>query len=241
MHVTLAIDPARVRFPNSRTILWVPRRDDATAPRPTDARLCVTREVIARLERDVASPGHPGLGFLLGRIFHCPLLDADYGVVEVAEPWPAPADEMAHALPSAQELLDVAIESSTARGRALLGWFHVQGVVRPTMSRHHVAVHRHLLGEAWQCTLILAPGVEGPTGAFFAIDPGGVTPTLAPFRELVAPEDDGVSPKRSCVTWSDYVAAEPVRVLRAAERRLVAARDGATWPDAESPKPIHRR
>lgn len=234
---SVVIDVERVPFPTARAILWAPRLVALSRGRREGARLCVTQEVLARLERDVVMPGHPGLGFLLGSAFHCPLLDVDYGVVDSVQAWPR-SKEMSCALPPIDELQSVARAAAAGSGRALLGWFQVQALIRPKLSRDHVRVHHHLLAEGWQSTLILAPGPDGPTGCFFATDEAGVSPVPAEFHELVSVEDDGAARKHSCVTWSAYVAAEQVTTRRPAERRIIAARALPSWPSGEATTPV---
>lgn len=235
-------EPARVPFPVSRTIFWRPRAGDARggptgtpagrAGRP--ARVCITQTALARLERDILEPNHPGIGFLLGELYFCPVNAVLYGVIEVADPWPRPADELLRAPPSIRALREAAAVAGAARGRRVLGWFHVRGHLATELERDDERVHRHVLTEPWQATLLFAPGAQGPSGAFYVLAADGRRCVVSPFYEVLAesgaPAAVGALHRTSCVTWPEYDPAEPVTLLGAAARRALA--DGSRKPPA---------
>ena len=98
----MASDTTRAICPTTRTILWSPRRADVSRAPQARARFCSTQRALARLEHDVAAPGHPGLGFLLGSHHHCPRLDVDYGVADMIVSWPRSIDRTELALPTTE-------------------------------------------------------------------------------------------------------------------------------------------
>lgn len=226
--MTIGSDATLVAFPTARTIRWSPAGADAArVPRP-DARFCITHGALARLERDVAAAGHPGLGFLFGAHYHCPELDVDFAVADTVVAWPHPMDAMELALPPIEALREAAATTAAATGRELLGWFQVRGNIGHALSHARTRTHHQLLGAPWQRTLVLTPGPAGPTGCFFHAAPGEAG-SPAEFYEVALAPDDGTTRKRSCMTWSDYVAAEPVTLLHESVRRAIAAREDAPW------------
>lgn len=234
--MTIVSDATLVAFPTARTIRWSPSGADAARAPRLDARFCITQGALARLERDVAAAGHPGLGFLFGSHYHCPELDVDYAVADTIVAWPHPMDAMELALPQIEALREAAAATAAATARELLGWFQVRGNIGRALSHARTRTHHQLLGAPWQRTLVLTPGPAGPTGCFFHAAPGEAG-SPAEFYEVALAAEDGATRKPSCMTWSDYVAAEPVTLLHESVRRAIAAREDAPW-SGTAPTPV---
>ena len=224
-------------FPDARAIQWAPRdtigRGAAEAAgRP---RVCITQSAIVRLEHDILSRRDPGLGFLLGSLYRCPRTGVEYCITDRTDPWPGDPDDVLNAPPSFEALRDAAALASTVHARPILGWYHVRARVQPRLPKDDAPMQRYVLTAPWQSTLIIAPTLNGPTGAFYLLDHATSEIYLAPFYEVI--EDDAApgSVKRTCVAWTEYVVTEPVMALAPTERRALATAARATAAHATAP------
>lgn len=213
--------PQREPMPLSKSILWTPGEQSATATAEPDAIFIRQRALGALNDHLKAVPDKGLLGFLVGGLYVSPESETRYLVVDTAIRLPLAifGDKVMHVVSQVWPRLQDEIGKSQGR---LLGWYHSHPPVGVALAPADIETHHRYFGEAWQFALVLGTDKHGPAGGFFrparnALQP----PTRLPFYELLHP--DALSPEgkyRSKMVWQGYLphrpTAPPPRVVERA-------------------------
>jgi Meckel syndrome type 1 protein len=229
-------------LPTARAILWKPLPDSyhllASMMRTTEqqAFLFITQRAFLQVERHLRSAPDLELGgFLAGQLFECPRTHARYSVINTVVPF---ADVSSDALLArvTQESFDAVRRRLDAHRLSLIGWYRNGAGLGLQLLPDDVETHLTYFDQPWQTTMLVMPDPAKPKGAFFTYDSRVGRSYCIPFYELFdSPGLDSKRLDRTCVSWTTYVAAEPVAPLPVAEKEVVEAT--ITPPRKPTPEP----
>lgn len=226
----------RVPLPLDRAVLWTPRGDAGSRlAGPTHDKAAyqffIEREALADINRHLAGGDRESrFGFLLGRLFRCPLSSRHYSVADMALPAREVLDEQA----SGAYLLRAWTDAQSRLGKdpgLLLGWYHSHYLLGLTLSQSDFDVNRRYFGAPWQSSIVIVPDLNRALGGVFRPSLDGVTPEgskPSPFYELL-PEvpADVLAPVSSAVVWTNYEADRKVKITAKQAGASVAAQPKA--------------
>jgi hypothetical protein len=231
-------------MPTDRAILWKPLPDSyhllASMMRATaqQAFLFVTQRAFLQVERHIRSAPDLELGgFLAGQLFQCPRTQVRYAVINTVVPF---ADVSNDPLLSrvTQETFDAVKKRLDRHQLSLIGWYRNGAGLGLQLLPDDVETHVTFFDQPWQTTLLVMPDATKPKGAFFTYDARVSRSYCIPFYELFdSPNVDARRLDRTCVTWTTYVAAEPVAPLPVAEREVVEATVAPPRKPTPEPEP----
>lgn len=231
-------------MPTDRAILWKPLPDSyhllASMMRATtqQAFLFVTQRAFLQVERHLRSAPDLELGgFLAGQLFECPRTQVRYAVINTVVPF---ADVSNDALISrvTQETFDAVRKRLDRHQLSLIGWYRNGSGLGLQLLPDDVETHISFFDQPWQTTLLVLPDPSKPRGAFFTYDSRVGRSYCIPFYELFdSPHVDVKRLDRTCVTWTTYVAAEPVAPLPVAEKEVVEATIAPPRKPTQEPEP----
>jgi hypothetical protein len=237
-------DILRSPMPTDRAILWKPLPDSyhllASMMRATtqQAFLFVTQRAFLQVERHLRSAPDLELGgFLAGQLFQCPRTQVRYAIINTVVPF---ADVGSDPLLSrvTQETYDAVKKRLDRHRLSLIGWYRNGSGLGLQLLPDDVETHVTFFDEPWQTTLLVMPDPAKPKGAFFTYDARVSRSYCIPFYELFdSPNVDAKRRDRTCVTWSTYVAAEPVAPLPVAEKEVVEATVAPPRKPTPEPEP----
>ncbi len=229
-------------LPTARAILWKPLPDSyhllASMMRTTEqqAFLFVTQRAFLQVERHLRSAPDLELGgFLAGQLFECPRTHVRYSVINTVVPF---ADVSSNALLSrvTQESFDTVRKRLDTHRLSLIGWYRNGTGLGLQLLPDDVETHLTYFDQPWQTTMLVMPDPMKCKGAFFTYDARVGRSYCIPFYELFdSPGADSKRLDRTCVSWTTYVAAEPVAPLPVAEKEVVEAT--VTPPRKPAPEP----
>lgn len=226
----------RVPLPLDRAVLWTPRGTSGSkvgGPALDKAAYLffVEREALADVNRHLAAGDRESrFGFLLGRLFRCPLSGRHYSVADMAVPAREVLDEQASGAYLLRAWTDAQSRLSEDPG-LLLGWYHSHYLLGLTLSQSDFDVNRRYFGAPWQCSIVIVPDLNRALGGVFRPSVDGSTPegsTPSPFYELLpeAPADQ-LAPVSSAVVWTNYEADRKVKITAKQAGASVAAQPKA--------------
>jgi hypothetical protein len=231
-------------MPTERAILWKPLPDSyhllASMMRATtqQAFLFVTQRAFLQVERHLRSAPDLELGgFLAGQLFQCPRTQVRYSIINTVVPF---ADVGSDPLLSrvTQETHDAVKKRLDRHQLSLIGWYRNGSGLGLQLLPDDVETHVTFFDKPWQTTLLVMPDASKPKGAFFTYDARVSRSYCIPFYELFdSPNVDAKRLDRTCVTWSTYVAAEPVAPLPVAEKEVVEATVAPPRKPTPEPEP----
>ncbi|HJR66006.1 MAG TPA: hypothetical protein VJ802_06225 [Gemmatimonadaceae bacterium] len=236
---TIIRDP----LPTARALLWKPLPDSyhllASMMRASEqqAVLFITQRAFLQVERHLRSAPDLELGgFLAGQLFECPRTHVRYSVINTVVPF---ADVSSNALLSrvTPESFDTVRKRLDAHQLSLIGWYRNGTGLGLQLLPDDVETHLTYFDQPWQTTMLVMPDPAKPKGAFFTYDSRVGRSYCIPFYELF--DSPGLEKSnrldRTCVSWTTYVAAEPVAPLPVAEKEVVEAT--VTPPRKPTPEP----
>ncbi len=229
-------------LPTARAILWKPLPDSyhllASMMRTTEQHtaLFITQRAFLQVERHLRSAPDLELGgFLAGQLFECPRTRMRYSVINTVVPF---ADVSSNALLArvTQESFETVRKRLDGHRLTLLGWYRNGTGLGLQLLPDDVETHLTYFDQPWQTTLLVMPDSSKPKGAFFTYDSRVGRSYCIPFYELFdSPSGDAKRLDRTCVSWTTYVAAEPVVPLPVDEKEVVEAT--ITPPRKPTPEP----
>lgn len=238
----------REPMPSARAILWKPLPDSyhllASMMRTTEqqAHLFVTQRAFLQVERHLRSAPDLELGgFLAGQLYVCPRTNVRYSVVNTVVPF---ADVSGEAIGSrvTEEAFEAVRKRLDAHRLCLIGWYRNGKGLGLQLLPDDIESHLTYFDKPWQTTMLVVPDPAKSKGAFFTYDPRVSRSYCIPFYELFdthAAEANRLG--RTCVSWSTYVAAAPVKPLPVADKEIVEATVAPmrrSAPEPEPPEPI---
>ena len=231
-------------MPTDRAILWKPLPDSyhllASMMRATtqQAFLFVTQRAFLQVERHVRSAPDLELGgFLAGQLFQCPRTQARYAIINTVVPFADVSDDPL--LSRVTEQTFYAVKKRLDRHQlSLIGWYRNGAGLGLQLLPDDVETHVTFFDKPWQTTLLVMPDSAKPKGAFFTYDARVSRSYCIPFYEVFdSPNVDAKRLDRTCVTWTTYVAAEPVAPLPVAEKEVVEATVAPPRKPTPEPQP----
>ncbi len=229
-------------LPTARALLWKPLPDSyhllASMMRTSEqqAVLFITQRAFLQVERHLRSAPDLELGgFLAGQLFECSRTHVRYSVINTVVPF---ADVSSNALLSrvTQESFDTVRKRLDAHQLSLIGWYRNGTGLGLQLLPDDVETHLTYFDQPWQTTMLVMPDPAKPKGAFFTYDSRVGRSYCIPFYELFdSPGLEANRLDRTCVSWTTYVAAEPVAPLPVAEKEVVEAT--VTPPRKPTPEP----
>jgi proteasome lid subunit RPN8/RPN11 len=229
-------EPGRVPLPLDRAVLWTPRGTSGSkleSPPPDRAayQFFIEREALADVNRHLARGDRESrFGFLLGRLFRCPLSGRNYSVADMI----VPAREILNEQASGAHLLRAWTEAQSRLGDdpgLLLGWYHSHYLLGLTLSESDFDVNRRYFGSPWQCSIVIVPDLNRALGGVFRPSADRATPEgsrPAPFYELLPDvPSDPLAPVSSAVVWTNYEADRKVQISAEEAGAPVAAQPKA--------------
>ena len=242
--VTERDNVVRDPMPTDRAILWKPLPDSyhllASMMRATtqQAFLFITQRAFLQVERHLRSAPDLELGgFLAGQLFQCPRTQVRYSVINTVVPF---ADVGSDALLArvTQETFNAVKKRLDRHQLSLIGWYRNGSGLGLQLLPDDVETHLAFFDQPWQTTLLVMPHAATPKGAFFTYDSRVGRSYCIPFYELFdSPTIDQKRRDRTCVTWTTYVAAEPVAPLPVAEKEVVEATVAPPRKPTPEPEP----
>ena len=222
-------------MPVEQSVHWKPLHDShyvVASLQPGEGgrrSIFVRQQMLSRVETLVrSSHGRHIFGLMLGQFYSCPNTGLDYVVIEsLLEHHPASDDDevAARIAASVREWQD-------ERRAHILGWYCGAATARPSAST--AEIHDAYFAQPWQTAVVIGAAAGSANGAFYLHDRLNARWFHAPFYELLDHAPSPSQPKPTCITWSDYMTADPVAPMVPEQSAPISAP-----ADARSEEPHH--
>jgi hypothetical protein len=203
-------------MPVEQSVHWKPQHDShyvVASLQPGEGgrrSILVRQQTLFRAETLVrSSHGRHVFGLMLGQFYSCPNTGLDYVVIEsLLEQHPAAnEDEVAARIAAAVR------EWHDERRAHILGWYCGAATVTPRPSASTAEIHDSYFAQPWQTAVVIGAAPGSTNGAFFLHDRLNSRWFHAPFYELLDHAPSPNQPKPTCITWTDYMTADPVALV----------------------------